>query len=201
MTVISELDEKKYHYTKKIRKRAERILKELSKYRHSSSAPEIRDGVSIQFTTLKPDFDWVAERLDQNSGDDRIIAHVLEFMKEKDDIVVTMATADLGFKLKCDGKHIHVTELPESLQEAIVGPQDKKIRELNEENLKLRKQLPALSLKLWKDSQELEFYNYPLYQLSSMSNEDIEASIEEAKEKVKRDCSEFTGNLVKTGPL
>jgi rRNA-processing protein FCF1 len=146
--VIRELNRQKDTPTSaKTRKRAAAALSKLHEWSDRPSPILIRKSVELQFRVQDSQINFGAVNLSRDIADDHLIASILEYRTESGEDETTLATADLGLKLKARTHQVPVLQVPSDLRlpEELL-PEEKRLRELESELRRLRDRLPAVSL-------------------------------------------------------
>lgn len=143
--IIRELEQQKVQNpVRKLRERAQGILRWLAGFIEAVGAVEIRQGVLLHFIQTSPLLDFAAHRLVHFLSDDELIASVIEFRINHAEPVKIM-TADLGMRLKLRAHDIEsfippdTDQLPDQPDEA-----EKVIAELRREIARYQNRRPKL---------------------------------------------------------
>lgn len=177
ITVISELDKKKIDDVPRISQQAKLIIKLLEKYNSKEVIPELVKIIFIKNECNQDTFKKYS--LDNTISDDRIIASILEF-KEKNNGNVILIAYDFGIKLKAGSYNIDYYEPPENLQIKIENKTEKRLKELEKENILLKNKIP--DLKIFFDNQKT--YKNFLFENYILDETKISDKIKELKNKL-----------------
>ncbi len=183
-TTLSELDNKKYEsHSKKVRERAEKVLSKIGAILDSDKPYEFRNGVYLHFLADEPRTDWRKERLDPNSKDDRLMAHILDFIRVEamDTRRVSVVSGDTGLRIKAETRNIKVRRLSEDLR-IIVSPDpvEKELEEVKKKLSKLQSLLPDLKLQFITASESMDVLEHRMSPSSSpLPQEEIDNKIRE----------------------
>jgi len=196
-TTLSELDNKKFEsHSKKIRERSKKVLSKIGTILNSGKPYEFRKDVCLHFLPNEPTLDWTKERLDPNSKDDRLIAHILNFVgtSNVDTGTVLLITEDIGLRIKAETRNINVRQLPDHLRiTAFPDPVEKELEEVKKELSRLQNLFPELKLQLITTSEPTDFLEYQMKPSPSPPSQ------QEINEKTKRLEKDLVYNLPKPG--
>jgi rRNA-processing protein FCF1 len=147
--VVRELNKKKdTPGPRKLRERASSVLKTLRGFSRMPKPVQVRKDVEVRFLTSDPSlamFD--SHDLRREVPDDYLVAAILSFAEETNEGDVILVTHDLGLELKANAKNIPTVQLPENLElPQELDLEQKRIRELEQEVLRLERRLPNLAL-------------------------------------------------------
>ena len=144
--VIDELDEKKIG-TGKIAKRARKILNKFERLSEVDGA-KINDSIGFEILLFKPNKGvYENNNLNFDEKDHRLIASIIEFSKEKNIENIILCSDDIGPRLRAKIFKIESFKLsskyfiPSQLSE-----EEKRIKELEKENQKLKNSIPKLDV-------------------------------------------------------
>ena len=158
--VIRELDKhKEQHPVKRVRKRAADYVKWINSLFSKALAVQICNGVTLRIVCSEPSLDFAVHQLDKGVADDWLIAHAIEESQGGPDSSVPIVTADVGLRLKGLGHNLDVVwwadnkyKLPEN-----VDPDEKRVRELEQEIRQLKNRVPVLELRFPDGQRHHEF--------------------------------------------
>src|SRR5260370_6204353 len=148
--VISELDKHKTDYNNARRqKRARMLLPKITKLTDgetiADALPQVRHNVTLLVLPNEPLIDWKAEHLDPTVNDDRLIASILEFSRERPLEGVLLLSDDSGPRFKAKSRNIPMQAPPDRLKRLVETPSPEE-----EGNRKLKKQIQALTERMPK---------------------------------------------------
>lgn len=117
-TVLSELDKLKItHRSPEVRDKASGVIKRIKGYRDRGKLTEgvvLSKGISTLRTLAKePSFENNFSWLDPSNNDDRIIATMIEVIKQYPRSMVALVTDDLNLQNKCEFARLSFVEVPE----------------------------------------------------------------------------------------
>jgi len=145
--VIQELDKHKYSSSSKLRDKATKVIRKLHKLADSGLKIQLKTNIDICFEVNSKVADLTAPNLDPNSQDDRLLSSILSFRDENPDLPVILVAADLGLRLKAKYHHIEAICLPDDLKlPSELDQSEKRIKELEQEVLELKRRTPDLKL-------------------------------------------------------
>jgi hypothetical protein len=145
--VIQELDKHKYSSSSKLRDKATKVIKKLHKLADSGLKIKFKTNIDICFEVNSKVADFTALNLDPKSQDDSLLLSILSFRDENPDLPVTLVAADLGLRLKAKYYQIKAICLPDDLKlPAELDQSEKRIKELEQEVLELKRRTPDLKL-------------------------------------------------------
>jgi rRNA-processing protein FCF1 len=174
--IVRELNKHKdTHPFKRIRQRAASALKKLDTLLEDStnSCAKLRSGVEVYFEVKEPLLDFDKYHLSRDCQDDHLVASIIEFRDAHPDAKVVLLANDIGLKLKARHQSIETFQLPNDLQLLEEpDPNEKRIKELEQENRLLKSRIPQLKLSFNKD------LNHTLFSLTKpvaeLSGDEIE---------------------------
>ena len=174
LQVIDELDEKKYD--SRLGDRAVSALKQIETL--TESGDPVREGVSIEIYqpgTLT------------GSGDKLIIRQIVGYVEETGDQNVAVYSDDTGMRLRCSPHGIEVIKPDQSTRKPLIqSEQTKRIRELEEENAKLKAQYPKIEIFVSHFNQELKTEIPFKAKLSKPDNDfDVKNELERRREQLE----------------
>ena len=120
-TVLSELDRLKvYHSNRDVKEKASSIIKRIKELR---SRGNLADGAAIvkhkifaRTIAIEPDFENTLPWLKQDNDDDRIIASLVEVMRQHPNCNIILVTADINLQNKIEFARLPFIEPPEEIQ-------------------------------------------------------------------------------------
>lgn len=144
--VSSELDKRKYAGNDRLKRRAERILREFSELLESPKP--IRDRVTIGFLGVEPTEDiWTTHQLDKSSQDDRLIASALSFLAQNPGSDVRIVTPDFSLRVKAKQHRLAVVPIADDLKlPEEPDPKEKELQRVRAELDAQKNRLPQLKL-------------------------------------------------------
>ena len=116
-TVLSELDSLKImHRNEDVRKKSEKLIKKIKEYRRrgklTTGVTVVRDVIRIQAAAIEPNLETSLPWLDSTNNDDRILAAVIEVMRNRPRSPVIVVSRDLNFQNKAELANIPFVEPP-----------------------------------------------------------------------------------------
>ena len=182
--IVRELNKhKELHPRSRVKRRAGAVLKKLSQLFESGSQAHLRDGVDIWLEDRDPVIDFAACQLNHKIQDDNLIASIIICQTETPEAEVILITSDAGLALmaKANRQGIETTKLPDNLRLAEeLDPDQKRIRELEQELRELKLQVPQLSLTFKDGSQHATFV---LSSPVDLTREELENRLKEIKQR------------------
>jgi hypothetical protein len=144
--VIDELDEKKIG-TNKIGKRARSILNRFEQLVETGDT-KIRENVDFEILLLKPNQEvYDKNGLNFKEKDHRLIASIIQFSQEYDLTQILLCSNDIGPRLRAKTHNIESLKLDSKyLIPNQISEEEKKIKELERENQKLKTRIPKLNV-------------------------------------------------------
>ena len=117
-TVLRELDKLKVeHRNDEVRKKAERLIRQVKDYRGRGRLSEgvtlARDVSEIASIAVEPRMDRSLPWLDPANEDDRLLAGVIEVMRQRPRSPVVLVTRDVNLMNKADFARVPVAEPPD----------------------------------------------------------------------------------------
>lgn len=118
-TLLSELDDLKMrHRNERVREAAESAIRQIKDLMgrgdvHGAGVTLRRDRSMVRMTAPEPDFGKTLSWLDATSMDDRLLASVLEVVREHPHSPVVLVTRDVGMQNKARHAGVPVVEPPE----------------------------------------------------------------------------------------
>lgn len=145
--LVRELEEQKVkNRSKRLRTRAEALVRWIADYIESDALVEIRDGVRLIFVRHSPMLDFAAYRLSPAVSDDEFIAHAIEAKREYDRDVIFF-TADTGLRLKLPAHDFKVVRPPDDLKLRVeLDSTERENANLRAELSRHKDRLPRLAL-------------------------------------------------------
>ncbi len=107
---IRELDKHKNGESNRLKKRAERVLKQIKRW---TSGNTIRPGLTAEYWPTLPQVDFGSLGLNPDWNDDLLIASILQYKSEYPNEIVTLVTQDSGPALTASHLDISVQDFPE----------------------------------------------------------------------------------------
>jgi predicted ribonuclease YlaK len=183
--IVRELNKHKdTHPFKRIRQRAASALKKLDTLLEPStnSCANLRSGVEVYFEVKEPILDFDKYHLSRDCQDDHLVASIIEVRDAHPDAKVLLLANDIGLKLKARHQGIKTFCLPNELQlPEEPDPNEKRIKELEQENRLLKSRIPQLKLSFNKD------LNHTLFSLTKpvaeLSGDEIENHLKRVRLK------------------
>jgi rRNA-processing protein FCF1 len=183
--IVRELNKHKdTHPFKRIRQRAASALKKLDTLLEAStnSCANLRSGVEIRFEAMEPLIDFARYHLSRDCQDDHLIASIIEFRNEHSGVEVVLLANDIGIKLKARHQAIETFRLADELKlPEEPDPNEKRIKELEQENRQLKSRIPELNLSFKSGSKHTEFSLAK--PIADSSVDEIEYRLEQLKHK------------------
>ncbi len=118
-TLLSELDDlKMQHRNERVRESAESAIKQIKEFMgrgdiHGAGVTLRRDRSTVRMTAREPDMTKTLRWLDPTSKDDRLLASVLEVVREHPHSPVVLVTRDVNMQNKATNAGIALVEPPE----------------------------------------------------------------------------------------
>ncbi len=155
--LMRELEHQKVHNpSRKLRERADGIVKWLAQFLRSSTPRTVRPGVTLCFVDHELQVDFVAQRLSPTVADDQLIASVLDHMQAHTERTL-VATADLGLEAKLRGRRIELLLLPDELRlPGEPDPLEKELQQTRLELQRLKSRSPRLGVTFANGSHQLQ---------------------------------------------
>ena len=182
MTVIIELDQKKFVPDDKIRTRASSVIKRLEDILYNSEKL-VRPNIMAEKYNTPLRFNWSKEGLSKNTPDDQIIACALSLKKSCPSDRIIIVTADLGMRLKCQNK-VEVFSLPDEYKDDREDKNIKKVAELTKQLHKYQNASPKLKLIFTNSKKSNATYGIKPSPKAPGKNE-LDAQIEALEQKHK----------------
>lgn len=158
--VISELDKHKTDYNNARRqKRARMLLPKITKLTEietiADRLPQVRRNVTLMVLPNEPLIDWKAEHLDPSVNDDRLIASILEFSRQRLSENVLLLSDDSGPRFKAKSRSIPMQAPPDKLKRLVEPPSPEEVenRKLKQQIQELTKRTPTLKLGFYEHGQ------------------------------------------------
>jgi rRNA-processing protein FCF1 len=196
--VLRELNKHKdTHPFKRIRERAASALKKLDTLLEASTTlhANVRFGVEVYFEVKEPLCDFAKHHLSRDCQDDHLVASIIEFRDAHPDAKVVLLANDIGLKLKARHQGIETFQLPNDLQLIEEpDPNEKRIKEIEQENRLLKSRIPKLKLSFEKDLNHTLFsLNKPVTELSG---DEIENHLKRVRLKYPKRSSGGSGGVL-----
>lgn len=146
--IFHELDKhKESHSKKRIRERAASAIQKLLDLLRNGNDSSIRESVSIRFLKSEPSQDYEQDGLDFKWNDDRLLAHVLEYIEGYPNEPVMIVSHDSSVQAKAILRGINTLDLPADLLLPVeLDELEKRNQELERENQKLINRIPKIGL-------------------------------------------------------
>jgi len=151
--VLSELDKHKTDYNNARRqKRARMLLPKITKLTEGEMIadvlPQVRHNVTLLVLPNEPMIDWKAEHLDPTVNDDRLIASILEFSRQRPSENVLFLSDDSGPRFKAKSRNIPMQAPPDGLKRLVEPPSPEEVenRKLKQQIQELTERMPILKL-------------------------------------------------------
>jgi hypothetical protein len=182
--VIQELDKHKYSSSSKLRDKATKVIRKLHKLADSGFQIKLKPNIDICFEVNSKVADFTTLNLDPNSQDDRMLSSILSFRAENPDLPVILVAADLGLRLKAKYYQIEAICLPDDLKlPSELDQNEKRIKELEQEVLELKRRAPELKLYFSSGSNRLNYQIKKLFPADIDLNVVLHERIEQLKEE------------------
>ena len=180
--IVGELDKHKdTHVNQKIRKRAKSISKKFHHLFENELEVTLRDDVVIKYEVIEPQLDFQANSLNAYRQDDYQLASIIQYKSDHPGEDVVLVTQDFNFKIKAKTHGIDTKSMPSELElPDELDPQEKIIKELQQELLELKKQFPSLKVRFSDGSDRATF---TLIKVAELSEEKIAQRIAQIKRK------------------
>lgn len=193
--IVRELNKHKdTHPFKRIRQRAASALKKLDTLLEAStnSCANLRAGVEVCFEAKEPLLDFAKYHLSRDCQDDHLIASLIEFRNEHSGVEVVLLANDIGIKLKARHQAIETFCLPDELKlPEEPDPNEKRIKELEQENRQLKSRIPELNLSFKSGSKHAEFSLAK--PIADSSGDEIEYRLEQVRRKYPKKSFDGSG--------
>jgi hypothetical protein len=167
--VIHELDKHKSDYTNTRRqKRARMLLPKITKLIEGETIadelPQVRRNVTLMVLPNEPLIDWRAEHLDPTVNDDRLIASILEFSRQRPSENVLLLSDDSGPRFKAKSHNVLTKAPPYELIRHFEPPssEEREIRELKEKLAEFTSRMPKLRLGFWEKGKVVDEITRPV---------------------------------------
>lgn len=155
--VLRELEKHKDDYNnERRRKRARTLLSKLKPLLEAETLadqpPQVRQNVFLLALFEEPVIDWETEHLDPNINDDRLLASVLDFSRQRPSEHILLIADDFPLRLKAKPRGIQ-TMLPDDLLRYIEPPSSEEvtIRELKQQIQELTNRMPKLKFGFYEN--------------------------------------------------
>lgn len=181
ITVLNEIDTKKYDSRDSIQKRARSVSKLIDRLEDGVS---VREDVTIKYIAKEPRVNWDAYELDKDVNDDRILAAFINY-KCGNNEEKYLVTQDGNFRRKANAFGVNCLTLPDELELELTTDAEKELRKLKAESTAIKVQRPELSLMLLNGSDLGDFYEFRYVQPSLMDENEMRTALEEAREQAK----------------
>lgn len=141
---------------KGIRKRAASIVRSFAEFIKAKPFYRLREGETLSFVLEEPRFEQ-HPHLNSKAKDDHLIASALDLQKELGhEVKVITADVSLRLRLRLERFGISYLEPPKSHRQELSDEDDKRVRELQEENQRLSRSQPEL-LATFKNGEPILF--------------------------------------------
>jgi hypothetical protein len=182
--VIQELDKHKYSPSSKLRDKASKVIKKLHKLAEAGLKTNLKTNIDLYFEVSNKSPDFPEMGLDPNSQDDRLLASILLFRIENPEKSPILVAADLGLRLKAMHHQIENICLPDEFKlVAELDQTEKRIKELERENLELQRRIPKLELCFTDRADRLTYKVKSFLSKNSDVNTVVQNRIEQLKQK------------------
>ncbi|MDA3895376.1 MAG: PIN domain-containing protein [Desulfobacteraceae bacterium] len=117
-TVFSELDSLKInHRNEEVRKKAEKLIRMIKEYRRrgklTTGVEVVKGKIKVQALAIEPKMEDSLPWLDSTNNDDRLLAGVIEVMRNRPRLPVVAVSRDINFQNKAEFAGIPCVEPPE----------------------------------------------------------------------------------------
>jgi hypothetical protein len=184
---VRELNKhKELHPRPRVRERAGTVLKKLSSLFESGLQTRLRDGIEMKLEDRDPNIDFAASQLNPGIQDDNLIASIIMLQNEKPRTEVILVTSDAGLTLvaKARRQGIVVASMSDNLKiPDEPDPDQKRIRDLEQELRELKLKAPKLSLTFENGEDHISFV---LPQPVDLAQEELESKLEQVKQRYPR---------------
>jgi hypothetical protein len=120
-TVLSELDALKInHRVETVRAKAEKLIRQVKEYRRRGRLTEgvpLRGSTMLAAIATEPKMEHSLNWLDPHSNDDRLLATIIEVMRQRPRSPVILVTADINLQNKAEFARIPFVEPPEPVKQ------------------------------------------------------------------------------------
>jgi hypothetical protein len=117
--VVGELDKLKQHRVETVREKSERLIRQIKEYRRRGGG-RLDEGVSLRRDysrlaswPIEPRVEDTLPWLDPTNADDRILAALIEVMRDRAGTPVILVTRDLNLQNKAEFAHVPFIEPPD----------------------------------------------------------------------------------------
>ncbi|MCP4168385.1 MAG: hypothetical protein GY759_21175 [Chloroflexi bacterium] len=122
-TVLNELDEhKEGHRNENVRKKAQKLIRQIKEYRRrgklTDGVPIVKGKIEIIAIAIEPDMENTLEWLDPTSPDDRVLASMVELIRQHPRSSVVLVTRDINLQNKAELAGLPFLEPPEQEQQS-----------------------------------------------------------------------------------
>src|SRR5260221_7942540 len=121
----------------------------------ADALPQVRHNVTLLVLPKEPLIDWKAEHLDPTVNDDRLIASILEFSRERPLEGVLLLSDDSGPRFKAKSRNIPMQAPPDKLKRLVEPPSPEEVenRKLKQQIQELTERMPILKLGFYEHEQ------------------------------------------------
>lgn len=118
-TVLSELDDLKMnHRIEAVRDKAKGLIRQIKEYRRrgrlADGVPLKKGTISLAASAIEPRFEDTLPWLDSANSDDRLLASVIEVMRQRPRSAVVLVTGDINLQNKAEFADIPFVEPPDA---------------------------------------------------------------------------------------
>ena len=114
--VLSELDQAKIHKNESVRKKTEKIIRQVKEFRRrgnlNNGVTVVKDKISIRSVAIEPNMQECLGWFDPDNKDDRILASTLEIIRNNLGTPVAIITRDMNLENKAELARVPYIEPP-----------------------------------------------------------------------------------------
>jgi hypothetical protein len=180
--IFKELDlHKDSHPNLKLRKRAKSITRKLHQIFENDTKTEIRPNVTISYILNDLALDFEKYSLDSSRRDDQQLAIILDYKNKHASEQIVILTNDFNLRQRAKLLNIETKKMPDEYElPDELDPNEKLIKELQQQIIELQNQRPILSLKFTDGSDRLSTI---LTQPILLSSNEIQQRLEQIKNR------------------
>lgn len=197
--VLDDLeDEKVTNENKKIKERADKVLKKLRSFLPLGLHSTLRKNVKLELKSDDPKIDWNKENLNPSVKDNHIIAHFISDSRQNKKII----TNDITFLVRAKSRGIECLDLPYKYKLEMKDEREKKIERQEKQIEALKRQLdkkPKLQLKILENDHYSKICKIKLKSPPQIQIVKTEEELEKIKtdllnkEKINKEVKRNTG--------
>ncbi|GAH80162.1 unnamed protein product, partial [marine sediment metagenome] len=184
--VVSQLDTQKHEgANRRIRERAQQVIRKLHSLSDQEEQPEIRPRVTLRLLDVDRCLNFEGDGLDSNHPDDEFLAYGLKEMRLAGGSAA-IVTGDLNMRLKCKQRGMGMIDMPEKYRLDIAEDErDKEIQRLRRENLQLKTPLPVLKVQLLTDRGPSDRATFSLAAVGPLTEEQLWLEVDDMRTRLK----------------